>query len=130
MKKHHITLIFVVGLGGMVGATLRFALSLLFETYTILPIGTFLANMIGCFLLTFILSVFALKQKEQTVLATGLTVGCIGSFTTFSTITIEFVELAHIHVLLSISYIAISFIIGLLSCTLGYMLARKYVMTS
>src|SRR5699024_1347104 len=102
----------------------------LFETYTNLHIGTFLENMIGCFLLTFILSVIALKQKEQTVLATGLTVGCIGSYITFSTLTIYLVELSQIHVLLSISYIAISFIIGLLSFTLGYMLARKYVMTS
>lgn len=79
-----------VGIGGMVGAVLRYGVSLLtvsFWSYPF-PLATLVANWIGCLMLP----VFVNKMKPG-MLQKAVTTGVIGSFTTFSAFSVETVNL-------------------------------------
>ena len=89
------------------------------------PLGTFLINMIGCFMLGMI-NVFVL---ERTMLSPewriGLGVGFMGAFTTFSTFSYEAIALMEEgSYLLAIGYVSFSVIVGLLAAFFGMFLAR------
>jgi CrcB protein len=82
----------LVGVGGFVGANARFILArgvgALFETR--FPLGTFIVNMSGSFLLGVLGTIIAMKvtpNSEAMRLALG--VGFLGAFTTFSTFEFE-----------------------------------------
>lgn len=84
-----------VGIGGVVGALLRYGLGLFMkDTYPgIFPLATLLANVIGSFLLTFLtMHVFRLGRLNSRW-AAALGTGLIGSFTTFSTFSVETMHL-------------------------------------
>jgi len=83
-----------VGLGGFIGAILRYTTSLGLEKIatSLFPISTFLVNFLGCFILGLLInmgSTFldALPVKEF------LIIGLLGGFTTFSTFGVEIYEL-------------------------------------
>lgn len=67
----------------------RYCISLLFGDTDGYPFATLTVNLIGCFLLPFLLNHPNVKQKLAPELLTALTVGLIGSFTTFSTLAVE-----------------------------------------
>src|SRR5690625_3747027 len=91
---HHTKQYFMVGVGGMAGATARYSISLLFtNNLSVFPYATLIVNLIGCFLLTFLLNHSKIKQKFSPDIFTAFSVGLIGSFTTFSTVTIEIVHI-------------------------------------
>lgn len=82
----------LVGAGGFVGANARFiavrAVGAMFETR--FPLGTFIVNIVGSFLLGALGAVIAQKllpHSEMARLALG--VGFLGGFTTFSTFEFE-----------------------------------------
>lgn len=82
----------LVGLGGFMGANTRFVVARLvgglFETK--FPLGTFVINVSGSFLLGVLGTLVAQKvvpNSESTRLALG--VGFLGAFTTFSTFEFE-----------------------------------------
>ena len=96
-----------VGIGGAIGALLRFLLSQIIVYEAGFPLATFMANCIGCFLLSYLLSGKLLSHYPKLKLA--LTTGLLGSFTTFSTFSSETISLisdqlygiAFVYVLLS-----------------------------
>ncbi|MFC3050701.1 fluoride efflux transporter CrcB [Kordiimonas pumila] len=53
------------------------------------PYGTFAVNMIGSLLMGVLITLFALKFDATPALRGFLTVGLLGSFTTFSTFSLE-----------------------------------------
>ncbi|MFJ7971058.1 fluoride efflux transporter CrcB [Psychrobacillus sp. NPDC096389] len=75
--------ILVVGVGGFFGAIARYYLSQKWNKTVAdrLPLGTLTANLVGAFLLGFILSI-ALKDIYVLLIGTGF----LGAFTTFSTL--------------------------------------------
>jgi CrcB protein len=78
----------LVGVGGFVGANARFILArgvgALFETR--FPLGTFIVNMSGSFLLGVLGTIIALKvMPNSEAMRLALGVGFLGAFTTFST---------------------------------------------
>ncbi|MBO0992906.1 fluoride efflux transporter CrcB [Bacillus sp. SD088] len=84
-----------VGIAGMVGACLRYAIGLSFQHvwFYDFPIATFLTNMLGSFILGWLtLSLPRLKFLNP-VMIPSIGTGLIGSFTTFSTFSVETVEL-------------------------------------
>ena len=54
---------FLIGLGGALGATLRFYFSNYFSQFVLfsIPLGTFLVNLLGCFLIGYFIS----NQEEE-----------------------------------------------------------------
>lgn len=119
----------LVALGGAAGAAARVAVgSALGTTGGGWPIGTFTANVVGAFLLGILLTVLtdgrleAVAGTVRPLLATGL----LGSFTTFSTLTLELRELlAQQAIGLAVLYAAGSVLAGLLAGLAGIVLARR-----
>lgn len=112
-----------LALFGVLGATLRYAVSLWIDTD--FPLDTLLINMIGCFLLAFLTSFLseipALSKKFVSAVGTGF----VGSFTTFSTFAMEVSELLLLRdYILAATYMLASLIFGLAACILGYRTSR------
>lgn len=83
-------LLFVIGLGGALGAMARYGLSgwvqgMVDSTF---PLGTLAVNVLGSFLLGF--SLYLLESTAPTAEVRALvTMGFLGAFTTFSTFSYE-----------------------------------------
>ena len=116
-----------VGVGGIIGSSFRYLLSLLFlsKNFSGFTWGTLIANLTGAFLLTFILFYPYTKFKWNPTIFTALTTGVIGSYTTFSTITLEVVFLAKENLLLMIVYLLLTIVGGLLSSFVGFQTVRN-----
>ncbi len=121
---HSFKLYIAVGIGGMIGAIGRYVISLLFQASEVFPYATLITNLIGCFLLSFVLNKGLINQKLSPEMFAALGTGMIGAFTTFSTFAVETVELWQTNHYLSILYIVLSIFGGLGFCYLGFMSAR------
>ncbi len=84
-----------VALGGAVGAVLRYALRELLPPVAEgrVPLATIAANVCGSFLLGFLAVVLLQRASVPVELRIGVTVGLLGAFTTFSTFSLETVDL-------------------------------------
>lgn len=123
--KDKILLYVYVGIGGMFGATSRFGLSIWLDMDMVFPWATLVTNWLGSFLLTFFLMNPICRQKISSHLFKALTVGGIGSFTTFSTVTYETIELAQTQIFLASLYIFMSVFGGLFCCYGAYLLIKN-----
>ncbi|MEJ7540430.1 fluoride efflux transporter CrcB [Staphylococcus intermedius] len=113
---------FLIFLGGGIGALLRWQTSLITIGYHI-PLGTFIANLLGAFLMGY----FTVRLKHWHIkhpkLKQGLTTGFLGALTTFSTFQLELVTLAQqFDWLTLIIYGLSSYCGGLICCFFGYKL--------
>lgn len=115
-----------IGVGGAIGAVLRFVISGL--AYNLLgqsfPWGTLVVNMIGCFLIGFLSRLF-----EDMVISPNLRVlilvGGLGAFTTFSTYALENVNLLRDGELgTALINITVSTVLGVIFVFLGIALAN------
>ena len=116
-------LFYLIGIGGMIGAVTRYAVSLTFVGQASFPFATLFTNYIGCFLLTFLLNSNYIRQKFSMETRTALTTGIIGSFTTFSTFALETASLWDTQVFIAIVYILLSIFGGVIFCYVGYRVA-------
>lgn len=84
-----------VAAGGFAGAVSRYLVSKYTARYWrgSFPLGTFLINVAGSFLLGLLLLHPALTGRLSGQLATGLSAGFLGAFTTFSTLEFETLQL-------------------------------------
>lgn len=114
-----------VALGGMIGAIGRYSISVLFSGNPGFPYATLTVNLIGCFFLSFLMNHDVIKKKLPTEIFTAITVGIIGSFTTFSTFAVENVQLSTTSHRLTITYIMISVLGGLICCYIGFKAATR-----
>jgi len=81
-----------VMLGGSLGALSRYLLSLGVQRWIkpeFLPTGTMVVNLIGCFLIGLLAALFEQKSWGNGWPRIFLFVGFLGSFTTFSTYTLD-----------------------------------------
>ena len=121
-------LYFYVGLGGVAGSLLRYLVSVIATGLwgTEFPIGTLFINLSGAFLLGFITTHFVNSNRVHPYFITALSTGVIGSYTTFSTFSVETVHLfesgKYIHGLL---YLIVSLIGGLLLVRAGMKLSEQ-----
>ncbi|WP_010647396.1 fluoride efflux transporter FluC [Oceanobacillus massiliensis] len=113
-----------IGFGGMIGAGGRYGISLFFDNAIVFPYQTLIANLAGCFLLTYLMNHSFIKSRLSPETFTAITTGIIGSFTTFSTLAVETVQLWTTSTFAAISYIVITFCGGLLFSFFGYRLSK------
>lgn len=81
-----------VGLGGALGSLLRYFLSTTIKSQGDFPLGTFIINVVGSFLIGLI-AFYAEKNNLDSTLVLFLKVGFCGGFTTFSTFAFEIFNL-------------------------------------
>ena len=117
-----------VFIGGGIGALLRYLVTIASKKLFLTPLfGTFIVNIIGCFLIGFLFA-YAM-QKAQAFSPTHklfLTVGILGGLTTFSTLNFEVFELIKNGKLFTgIAYMCGSCILGLACTFLGYYICSK-----
>ena len=79
--------LFYIGIGSFTGGISRYLLSKYVQNMTSsgFPIGTFMVNIIGCFIIGLLYGLFDRGNLMNTNLKLFLTVGFCGGFTTFST---------------------------------------------
>ncbi len=84
-----------IGLGGAFGAISRYSISRWMDIRckSIFPYGTLVVNILGSFILGFLLTIFLDKTFISSNLKTAITTGFIGALTTFSTFAYEIVIL-------------------------------------
>lgn len=110
-------------MGGFCGALLRnlfFNISFLTSSQ-VMPLNTIIVNLIGCFLLSFIVHLAEKSIKMSDTLHTAITTGFLGAFTTFSTFSKNLGDLINSSNFLEAGiYIVISLLGGLFLVYLGY----------
>lgn len=83
----------LIGLGGYIGAIIRYVISIhLNNKQFFLPIGTFLVNIVGSALLATFYSLYQLESISNG-LWEFLGIGFCGAFTTFSTFSVELLNM-------------------------------------
>lgn len=118
----------LVGFGGFFGSIARYWMSKLNLTWDFhsIPMGTLAVNIIGSFLIGFMLGIFMNSNLLHTNLKLFLVVGFCGGFTTFSSFTNEnFLLLQNGQYLTALIYIGGSIIIGILAVFAGFLIANQ-----
>jgi fluoride exporter len=117
----------LVGLAGMIGALLRYTLSVTtaFWWEGSFPLATLLTNYIGCFLLPFL--TLQLPDRMTVSMQKAITTGLIGSFTTFSAFSVETIALLETgEAITAFGYVLLSIAGGLFFVHLGYKRGRAF----
>lgn len=118
--------ILFVGLGGSLGAMLRYFIARIFMAFGIagnFPTHTLVVNLAGCFLIGLLSSVFPSIEENQLTRLFLLT-GIFGGFTTFSAFSIETIDLIRSgSALVAATYVVSSVVIGLVAVIAGISLA-------
>lgn len=88
---------------------------------------TVIINVSGAFLLSFITTLIPARLPISEALVTGMSVGLIGSYTTFSTFTLETLQLMQQgHSVLVLAYVGASLGLGLLAGIAGNLLSNHW----
>lgn len=112
-----------VALAGGAGAVTRYAIGVAFGAQ-LFPWATLGVNVTGSFLLAFVIT-FATERQLSPEVATAVTVGFIGAYTTFSTFAWESFTLGRTdRAGIAAVYISVSIVGGLAAAWAGYQLAR------
>ena len=118
----------LVMLGGALGAVFRFIVATLVArlSSTVFPLGTFLINVTGSFLIGFLMTMFLGRPGVHVNWRLFVVTGILGGYTTFSSFEWEaLVALRAGSLALSFLYVASSVVLGLLGAWLGLLLAER-----
>ncbi|HJF31259.1 MAG TPA: CrcB family protein [Sporosarcina psychrophila] len=119
-----------IGVAGAAGAVMRVAIGHIVFDDSGFPYSTLAVNIVGTFLLCFIVAGAFRKLAAQNEVQDIVTTGFLGSFTTFSALSIETVLLMENgQIILAGFYIIFSVIGGLSAGAIGFRLGRKRVRT-
>ena len=119
--------ILIVAAGGAVGASLRHltgmaALRLLGPG---LPWGTFIVNVLGCFLMGVFIELIARRFDGSTELRLFVATGILGGYTTFSAFSLDFAALYERGAFVqAFGYVAISVVLSIAALFVGLWVAR------
>ncbi len=110
----------LVGLGGFIGAVLRYLISLIpVKNPESFPIHTFIINVAGAFAIGCIAFAASKNENIDPKLLLFLKVGICGGFTTFSTFSLETAELIKSgSIAIALIYISASIILSVLAVML------------
>lgn len=115
-----------IAIGGAIGALLRYGLSgwVYEQLGQEFPWGTLVVNLIGCFLIGFLWQLFETAVVTPEVRSFLIT-GGLGAFTTFSTYSLETINLLRDNELkYALLNITVSNLLGILLVFVGFVVAR------
>lgn len=118
----------LVGIGGGIGAMLRYGLTLIPFPHT--PVGEFpwmtmIINFVGSFLIGFIAEI-SLEKRISAKWTTFIKVGILGGFTTFSSFTLAtLTAIQKGRWITASTYVVCSVLFSLIGCFLGQLLAKQ-----
>ncbi|MEM9442484.1 MAG: fluoride efflux transporter CrcB [Pseudomonadota bacterium] len=124
--------IVMVAAGGMIGAVLRHLVNLGVVKFAGqgFPLATMIVNILGSFVMGALVAAMALSWNASQEVRLFLAVGLLGSFTTFSTFSLDVFTLyerqAYIPLLL---YVLGSFTLSLMGLVLGLAVARRLILS-
>lgn len=115
-----------VGTAGFLGASLRYSIGVfLFNESTIFPFATLTVNLLGSFLLAWLSTGLMRRFSMPAHIKAALGTGFVGSFTTFSTLSVETAALfLNGKTALAFVYIAASLFGGLWMSRLGFQIRK------
>lgn len=117
-----------IGFAGMAGAITRVSLGQFIHSESGFPMATLLINSVGTFVLCFIAAGALRKISANRQLYDAVTTGFLGSFTTFSALSMETVLLVENgQLMMAIVYVALSIFGGLTAGIFGFYLGDKKV---
>lgn len=113
-----------VGIGGFLGAVARYYIDLSLNSNSLFPWGTFTVNLAGSFFIAYFLTIAFSQSMENALSVHAISTGFSGSLTTFSSVSVEAIELGRVSPGLLILYVLASIFCGLLMAYLGRRLGR------
>jgi fluoride exporter len=119
---------FVVMLGGAIGAVSRFMVGLLVSRFysATFPLGTFLINVSGSFLIGVLMTLFLNRPAIHVNWRLFLVTGVLGGYTTFSSFEWEtLVSFRTGAQNVAFLYVALSVILGLFGAWAGLIIANR-----
>jgi CrcB protein len=119
--------IIYIAIGGAIGSVLRFLTTIFVSKFwsNQFPLATFIANVVGCFLIGLIIGFLAKNQLTDSNLKWFLVTGFWGGFTTFSAFGMENVTLLqNNNSLMAFGYIALSLLLGIFAVWFGLFVAK------
>lgn len=127
----------VVFVGGFVGVGCRHALDMLLPSVSGTPfvVGTFVSNMVACFLFAMLTEFMAtaswLRRRVRQVVSRGVGLGLLGGLSTMSGVMLETMEGLHErHIASALGYLAGNFAGGLLTAAAGMVLMQALLSRS
>ena len=118
----------MVFLGGGLGALTRYLFYLILPRVSYFPLGTLIANFLGCFIATFVFTFLVYKTEVNSAYRLLLITGFCGGLSTLSALSVELtVFIQNQEYLRAILYVVISLLICTISVILGLALVKKYV---
>ena len=123
----NISLLFAVGIGGFIGAIVRFTLSGWVQkmSNSTFPFGTLSVNILGSFLIGFLFLYFQqinLSPNQKALFITGL----LGALTTFSTFSLDTVLLMQQELYVkAFSSVVLNVVLSISATLLGMMVFKK-----
>ncbi|HTR82451.1 MAG TPA: fluoride efflux transporter CrcB [Bacteroidota bacterium] len=119
----------LVFIGGGVGATARYWAAGTVQKWvgSGFPYGTFVVNVLGCFIIGFLMAAFEERFVVTPSLRIFLTIGILGGFTTFSSFSFETISLVRdSEFLLAALNIGLTLFTCLSGTTLGILLGKLF----
>lgn len=119
--------IVVVAIGGAIGSVSRYLIgNFISKNYHgSFPMGTFLINILGCFLMGFFMSALIQKELTDTTWRLFLCVGLLGGFTTYSSFGYEALTMmTQGKTLMAGMYAGCSIVVGLFAAITGMLVAK------
>jgi CrcB protein len=124
-------LILAIGMGGFCGAIARHGFNLAFKRFADFPWSTFAANMTGCLLIGLLMALVLDRKMTSETMSAFLVTGFLGSLTTFSTFSMQSLELIQAgRFSAAMANILLNVIVGLSAVFLGMKLVRVFFSVS
>lgn len=118
------TLLYIF-IGGGLGSVLRYGLSKFLNTGFVFPVGTLAVNILGSFILGFLMGIVLKNNVQTSSTLLFLTVGFCGGFTTFSAFAFEnFNWLKNGAYLSFATYTLSSLVLGILAVFVGFWISK------
>jgi CrcB protein len=120
--------IFIIGIGGFVGAVARYGMAVWIGQRwgRSFPLGTFIINVTGSFLIGLLMTLMAERFTENPQWRLLLVVGFLGAYTTFSTFEYETgALLTDGEWLFACLNVVLSVVVGFIALKLGEVIAKS-----